>query len=223
MHVYKIYLQFIRNKLKMNASVSSITTYFVVLLLCSFTLYSQEASYRRSGVYPIWKSYAAKSKPMIQEDALNKMESFIGSKTRPVTVITIVGDYHSGKSSFLNALVGGYDEVQKKDVFEVAADIPPQTQGFEAVILIDDDDVSKPAIILIDTPGTSAVDFGVDEQAAYFGASYLMSSTLLYTTLRRVGSRADLDYLADRLRYVSYRVIHIHIYLPLINIRTYMY
>ena len=69
-------------------------------------------------------------------------------------------------------------------------------------MLIDDEDDNAPAIILVDTPGTSAIDYDMGQQSSYFGASYLMSSTLVYTTLRRVGSRTDLDYLADRLRFV---------------------
>ena len=168
------------------------------IVLISLLLVIVRAKYsRKSDVISIWKSTYLAGKPMLQQSALNTIEKIVGD--RPIYVVTIVGDYHSGKSSLNNALIGDY---KGKDVFKVASDIPPETQGFEVVVMVDDDDSDSPAIVLVDTPGTSAVDFGVDEQASYFGASYLMSSAVVYTTLRRVGSRSDIDFLADRLRFV---------------------
>lgn len=165
---------------------------FILLQLCGAE-YTVQGGNRP--VFSIWKTDGFSNTPRIQASALDHIEKIV--KNRTVKVITIVGDYHSGKSSLNNALVNA-----GKNVFLVAADLPPQTQGFEAVVLVDDDDASKPAILLIDTPGTSATDFTPGLQASYFGASYLMSSTLVFNTMRRVGSRNDIDFLADRLRYV---------------------
>ena len=172
--------------------------YLLLLISILFSLVSSKYVLK-SKVLPIWKKYVQNTKAILQDRELKKIESIVG-EDRSVCVITIVGDYHSGKSSLNNALIGNYS--YHGDIFKVAADIPPETQGFEVVVLIDDEDDDLPAIILVDTPGTSAIDYDMGQQSSYFGASYLMSSTLVYTTLRRVGSRTDLDFLADRLRFV---------------------
>ena len=279
----------------------------------------------------IWKKTDANDKTAtVQIDSFRQISEKIGANT-PLYVITVVGEYHTGKSSLNNA-------VADEDVFEIASDIPPQTQGFEVVVLKDDCKVveeelkqqseycnallntlrarnsatfysdaakslsdkvkelesqkdinidgeaadkavkdldaaiknakdakersdneaesvrkaeenqnkvkmdlklspstiasfaalttveavekekksietrltaktkecavERPAIVLCDTPGTSASDFKFDEQAALFGAAYILSSHIVYNTLRQVGSRTTLDWLADRLRYV---------------------
>jgi predicted GTPase len=80
---------------------------------------------------PIWKKTDASDKTAtVQIDSFKQISKIVGANT-PLYVITVVGEYHTGKSSLNNALA---DE----NVFEVASDIPPQTQGFEVVVLKDD-------------------------------------------------------------------------------------
>ena len=74
----------------------------------------------------IWKSLDGMT-PGVVPSAMESLKTLIG-ENRPIYCITVVGEYHSGKSSFNNAVLG-------EDVFLVASDIPPQTQGFEVVVL----------------------------------------------------------------------------------------
>lgn len=91
--------------------------------------------------------------------------------------------------------------LMQQDIFTLGTKISSQTQGFDAVVWVSEDS-SKPAYIMVDTPGTESIDFKEAEQVAYFGAAYLVSSKMIYNTLRQVGSHAKVDFLAQRLRWV---------------------
>ena len=78
---------------------------------------------------PIWKKTDASDKTAtVQIDSFKEISKIVGANT-PLYVITVVGEYHTGKSSLNNALA---DE----NVFEVASDIPPQTQVLTHSLLL---------------------------------------------------------------------------------------
>lgn len=133
----------------------------------------------------IWKSLDGIMDPSIVPSAMEAIKAMVGDHA--INCISVVGEYHSGKSSFNNAILN-------EDLFLVASDIPPQTQGFEVAVLKHTSDEEKPVVILVDTPGSGAADFLVDEQAALFGAAYLMSSTLVFNSIRQVGTTVSLEW-----------------------------
>ena len=110
--------------------------------------------------------------PPLNRTALDEITKLVGN--RPVKVVSIVGGYHEGKSSFLNALLGA-------DRFDVGQRYEPKTKGFNVVVRLDTNDTTRPAMLFIDTPGSGALHTDVAIQAAYFGAAYLISSTLCIT------------------------------------------
>ena len=75
----------------------------------------------KSSVLPIWKKYVQNTKAILQDRELNTIEQIIGDKK--VCVITVIGDYHSGKSSLNNALIGNYSSRVPRDVFKVIMNI----------------------------------------------------------------------------------------------------
>lgn len=165
------------------------------VLLGNFLTLTQsfQSEYTVSDVFGIWKTESPSEPPEVQGIALDEIANLI--RDRPVKVISVVGGYHKGKSSFANAIIG-------LDKFLVGSDIAPETEGFECVVLTHLNDSKKPAILLFDTPGSGALDFTIDKQAALFGAAYLMSSTVIYNTMREVVTTQDLEILASRLRNV---------------------
>lgn len=128
---------------------------------------------------------------LVSASALEEIQKYIG--LRPFSVVAIVGGYRTGKSALGNMLIG-------EDKFKVGTTIHSETLSFDAVVVIDENDADAPAIVLIDTPGTQALEFSVEDQAAYFGAAYLISSSMIFNAIRQVGNRNDVDFLARRLR-----------------------
>ena len=150
----------------------------------TFTLCETDADDRRVDLDKL-------KSPPLNHTALDEITKLIGN--RPVKVVSIVGGYHEGKSSFLNAMLGA-------DRFDVGERFEHETKGFNVVVRLDTNDTAQPAMIFIDTPGSGALDTNVAFQAAYFGVAYLISSTLVYNTKGVVINTKNLDHLASLLR-----------------------
>ena len=171
----------------------------VLLLTLHYAARTQSHRIELSPVFTIWSTDASDRKepsgnfkpPHLNITVLEEIANLVGD--RPVKVVSIVGGYHEGKSSFLNALLGA-------DCFDVGERYEHETKGFNVVIRLDTNDALQPASLIIDTPGSGALDTSAAIQAANFGAAYLISSTLVYNKKGVLIDVHSLQNLADLLR-----------------------
>lgn len=139
----------------------------------------------------------------ISQEGLEELEKI----NRKVSVISIVGRYHSGKSFLLNALINlwrGFIGQAKKDfkerlnpqdmnVFTVAANVDPSTMGLwlvETDIVLEDGSV----VMFLDSEGFYGRDVTESYDAKIFTAATLLSSHLIYNSLQLVDQNS-VDYL----------------------------
>jgi len=94
----------------------------------------------------------------------------------PLTVVSVIGRYRTGKSSLLNGLVGA-------PTFETSSSVQAQTKG----ILIH---VLDERTILLDTEGLGSMDVTRDHDASIFALAMLVSSGCFFNNLGGITSQA---------------------------------
>jgi hypothetical protein len=147
----------------------------------------------------------------IVEENLFKLKSL----TLPIDVIAVVGPFHSGKSFLLNKLMG----LDKQDGFKLGYTVEPTTKGiwcdiaylftssFIVYYIRAHQYITRPlsshpwcrmrvfprgahsAVIFLDTEGFAASDTTADYDAKIFAIAALLSSNLIYNSVRSFAIR----------------------------------
>ncbi|EER15512.1 interferon-induced guanylate-binding protein, putative [Perkinsus marinus ATCC 50983] len=114
-------------------------------------------------------------------ESINLLRS--ASQRRPISVISVVGPYHSGKSFLLNSLL------QKPSTFSVGPKTSPQTLG----IWMCRTDLSAPdgsEIWLMDSEGFFGPQVTETYDAKIFTVATLLGSHLVYNTVKVIDQQA---------------------------------
>eukprot|EP00045_Choanoeca_perplexa_P014465 m.170277 g.170277 ORF g.170277 m.170277 type:complete len:833 (-) comp16684_c0_seq4:145-2643(-) len=107
--------------------------------------------------------------------------------SEPFEVVAVVGPFHSGKSFLVNQFLG------LMDGFELGPTVKPTTEGVWAfnVPVTDGEGLN---ILFLDTEGLSAPGNTPDYDAVMFAVSTLLSSHLIYNSMRIIDEQ-NLEYL----------------------------
>ncbi|KAJ7542416.1 hypothetical protein O6H91_10G105500 [Diphasiastrum complanatum] len=113
--------------------------------------------------------------------------------TEPVSFVAVVGPYHSGKSFLLNVLLNS------SHGFLVGATPEPETKGIWMRILPKGSvrTVDGCRVVLLDTEGFYGEGVSRSYDARIFAVATLLSSHLVYNTLRTLGDAQSVGALAD--------------------------
>lgn len=111
----------------------------------------------------------------------------------PVAIVAVVGKFHSGKSFLMNQLMG------KSAGFGVGPSVQPKTMGiwmWGQPLLYDSPRThgQKINLVFLDTEGFAANNVTENYDAKVFAVSTLMSSHLLYNSVKII-DQSDIDYL----------------------------
>lgn len=128
---------------------------------------------------------------------------YLKSIKNPVAIVGVVGPYHSGKSFLLNTLISLWRSTVKKakerfvndnvELFQVAEKVSPTTMGLwllETDIVLPDGSV----VIFMDTEGFYGQDVSESYDARTFTVATLLSSYLVYNSIKLVDQNA-IEYL----------------------------
>jgi Guanylate-binding protein, N-terminal domain len=123
---------------------------------------------------------ASGSELIISEDALQR----IRSETRPVTVVSIIGPYRTGKSYLLNRLMG------KANGFELGPTMEAKTKGIWMWIG-DFPEQPRRCLVLLDVEGLSdALKSDATHDLNLFVLALLASSIFIYNTKGTIDANA---------------------------------
>lgn len=111
----------------------------------------------------------------------------------PLSFVSVVGPYHGGKSFLLNVLVNSTQG------FSVGAVPDPETRGIWIRVVPKEKLVGKDGsrVVLVDTEGFYGEGATRSYDARIFAIATLMSSHLIYNTLRTIGDAQSVSALAD--------------------------
>jgi len=126
------------------------------------------------------------SKLIFRKEAISLLESI----TDPIAVVGVVGPLHSGKSYLTNQLLG------HTSGFTLGPSVNPETRGlwmWGRPIYKTDENGQKIAIIFLDSEGLFATDSSEAYDAKIFAITALLSSQLIYNTVRNV-DQSSIDY-----------------------------
>jgi hypothetical protein len=105
-------------------------------------------------------------------DILRKMDS-------PLTIISVIGRYRTGKSSLLNGLIGS-------PTFATSSTVQAQTKGILIHVLND-------STLVMDTEGLGSLDVSRDHDASIFALAMIVSSGCFFNNLGSITSQAIED------------------------------
>jgi hypothetical protein len=94
----------------------------------------------------------------------------------PLTIVSVIGRYRTGKSSLLNGLIG-------TDTFQTSSTVQAQTKGIMLHRLNDN-------TLLLDTEGLGSMDVSRDHDASIFALAMLVSSGCFFNNLGSITSQA---------------------------------
>ena len=107
-------------------------------------------------------------------------------------MVAVVGKFHSGKSFLMNQLMG------KSTGFGIGPSVQPKTMGIwmwgKPMVYTSPRTGQRVNIIFIDTEGFAANNITENHDAKVFAVSTLLSSHLLYNSVKIV-DQSDIDYL----------------------------
>lgn len=110
----------------------------------------------------------------------------------PVAIVAVVGKFHSGKSFLMNQLMG------KSAGFGIGPSVQPKTMGIwmwgQPLVYISPKTGQKINLVFLDTEGFAANNVTENYDAKVFAVSTLMSSHLLYNSVKII-DQSDIDYL----------------------------
>lgn len=118
-----------------------------------------------------------------------------------ISLVGVVGPYHSGKSFLLNQLSGN------GQVFKVGSSVDPETMGIWMLPTNQSSSADGSQIVLIDTEGFFGTDVAETYDANIFAITSLISSHLIYNSVKLI-DQSSVDYLellAQRTRLFSLR------------------
>jgi predicted nucleic acid-binding Zn-ribbon protein len=101
---------------------------------------------------------------------------FLSKIETPLTIVSVIGRYRTGKSSLLNGLVGS-------ETFATSSTVQAQTKGI-LIHLLDD------KTLLMDTEGLGSMDVSRDHDAAIFALAMLVSSGCFFNNLGSITSQS---------------------------------
>eukprot|EP00727_Mastigamoeba_balamuthi_P011748 m51a1_g7196 putative guanylate-binding protein (808) ;mRNA; f:167993-178532 len=118
---------------------------------------------------------------------------------RGIAVVAAVGPYHGGKSFLLNVLASASASSSSASAssFTVGARADPETRGLWAALAPrgrGPEGSEGPEVLLVDTEGFFAGEGAEEYDARVFAAAALLSSALVYNSVRVV-DQAHIDYL----------------------------
>lgn len=100
----------------------------------------------------------------------------LSSMTGPLTVVSVIGRYRTGKSSLLNGLTGA-------STFQTSSTVQAQTKGIMIHKL-------NEHTLLMDTEGLGSLDVSRDHDASIFALAMLVSSGCFFNNLGGITSQA---------------------------------
>lgn len=110
----------------------------------------------------------------------------------PVAIVAVVGKFHSGKSFLMNQLMG------KSAGFGIGPSVQPKTMGIwmwgQPLVYNSPKAGVKINLVFLDTEGFAASNVTENYDAKVFAVSTLMSSHLLYNSVKII-DQSDIDYL----------------------------
>lgn len=110
----------------------------------------------------------------------------------PVAIVAVVGKFHSGKSFLMNQLMG------KSAGFGIGPSVQPKTMGIwmwgQPMVYRSPKTGQKINLVFLDTEGFAANNVTENYDAKVFAVSTLMSSHLLYNSVKII-DQSDIDYL----------------------------
>jgi hypothetical protein len=134
---------------------------------------------------------------LVNDEGLRQLSECLETS---ISLIGVVGPYHSGKSFLLNQLAG-------KNAFKVGPTVLPETLGIWLLPTEDRSPLDGSQIVLVDTEGFFGTDVAESYDANIFAITALLSSHLVYNSIKLV-DQAAVDYLellAQRTRLFSLR------------------
>lgn len=154
----------------------------------------------RSSCYerPIQVIYpdSAHAKLHINESGLQELALCLDPR---LTLLGVVGPYHSGKSFLLNQLAG-------RQAFKVGASVNPETLGIW-MLPLEQRSPDGAQVVLVDTEGFFGTNVAEYYDANIFAITALLSSQIVYNSIKLI-DQAAVDYmelLAQRTRLFSLR------------------
>jgi hypothetical protein len=131
-------------------------------------------------------------------------KSFLLTLPGPLTIVSVIGRYRTGKSSLLNGLTG-------KSVFQTSSTVQAQTKG----ILIHP--LDNGTTILMDTEGLGSMDVSRDHDASIFALAMLASSGCFFNNLGSITSQDIEDlYVATKVAGLLCRHVQFKQHLPVL-------
>jgi len=100
----------------------------------------------------------------------------LGKIETPLTIISVIGRYRTGKSSLLNGLIG-------TPTFATSSTVQAQTKGIMVHML-------NETTLLMDTEGLGSLDVSRDHDAAIFALAMLVSSGCFFNNLGSITSQS---------------------------------
>lgn len=97
----------------------------------------------------------------------------------PLTIVSVIGRYRTGKSSLLNGLIG-------TDTFRTSSTVQAQTKGIMLHQL-------NASTLLLDTEGLGSMDVSRDHDASIFALAMLVSSGCFFNNLGSITSQSVED------------------------------
>ena len=117
-----------------------------------------------------------------------RAQTMLQSMPAPLTIVSVIGRYRTGKSSLLNSLIGG-----ASDTFRTSSTVQAQTKG----LMVHQLDEST---LLIDTEGLGSLEVSREHDASIFALAMLISSGCFFNNLGAITSQAVDDlHLASKL------------------------
>ena len=105
-----------------------------------------------------------------------RAQELLAGLQSPLTVVSVIGRYRTGKSSLLNGLVG-------TSAFKTSSSVQAQTKGIMIHVLDE-------RTILLDTEGLGSMDVTRDHDASIFALAMLVSSGCFFNNLGGITSQA---------------------------------